>query len=94
MFDIKGWRCVKRKLIIELEEDTDVQLTMLAESLGFSREDAALYAVRLVNACVREGLIADIPARAWPEEARLLTGNSGKVLSFARMRREKIPAEK
>jgi len=85
---------VKRKLTIELEENTDEELSALAQALGFSREAAALYAVRLVNACVREGLIADVPARAWPREAQLLTATSGKVISFSQVRREKIPAEK
>lgn len=85
---------MKRKLTIELEEDTDEELSALARALGFSREAAALYAVRLVNACVREGLIADVPARAWPREAQLLTATGGKVLSFSQTKRESIPAEK
>ena len=37
------------------------------------------YAVRLVNACIREGLLTDVPARAWPEEARM---ERGKVIEF------------
>ena len=42
---------------------------------------AVVYAVRLVSACVREGLLRDVPSRAWPREARL-TGTGGKVLAF------------
>ena len=53
---------------------------------------AAVYAIRLVSACVEEGLISDVPARAWPREAQLLTGTGGKVIEFY-ARREKNAKE-
>ena len=69
---------------LRLDEETDSQLEMLSSALGFSKEMAAVYAIRLVGACMREGLIRDVPARAWPQEARELAGSN--VLVF--------PAEK
>ncbi|MDO5300395.1 MAG: hypothetical protein Q4F18_13270 [Clostridia bacterium] len=75
-----------RKITVELAQDTYEELLSLADSLGFSPEMAAVYAIRLVNACVREGLLEDVPARAWPREARVdllpSTGTSGKVIAF------------
>ena len=60
---------------LRLDEETDSQLEMLSSALGFSKEMAAVYAIRLVGACMREGLIRDVPARAWPEEARPPSGH-------------------
>ena len=73
-----------RKVTLDLDRDAYDTLTALADSLGFTREAAAEYAVRLIGACVREGLIDDVPASAWPKEAQLLTGTGGKVLAFPR----------
>ena len=50
----------------------------------------AEYAIRLVSACVQEGLIADVPARAWPQEARLLTGTHGKVIDLEPVRAKRM----
>lgn len=81
---------MERKLSLELAPDTLEALAFLAESLGFPEEAAAEYAIRLVSACVREGLLTDVPARAWPKEAQLPRkgGAQGKVIAFA-PRREK-----
>ena len=63
-------------------------LLRLSDSLGFTPEMTSEYAIRLVAACAREGLIADTPLRAWPEEVRgeaqalRGTGTGGKVLAF------------
>ena len=46
---------------------------------GYPPEAALSYAVRLVNACIREGLLTDVPARAWPQEAHM---DRGKVIEF------------
>ena len=46
---------------------------------SYDGNGAGHYAVRLVNACIREGLLTDVPARAWPEEARM---EWGKVIEF------------
>ncbi|MFR8178022.1 MAG: hypothetical protein ACLVB5_13495 [Christensenellales bacterium] len=55
------------------------ELLTLSETIGYPPEAALSYAVRLVNACIREGLLTDVPARAWPEEARM---ERGKVIEF------------
>ena len=73
-----------RKVTLDLNRDVYETLTALADSLGFTHEAAAEYAVRLVGACMREGLLEDVPARAWPKEAQLLTGTGGKVIAFPR----------
>ncbi len=75
---------MRTKLSLELSEDTAAALEVLCEFTGFPREYAAQYAVRLVSACIREGLIEDTPRGAWPEEARPLydTDDGKKVLSF------------
>ena len=72
---------MRTELMLELTQDTCEELDYLADSLGYTREMAVVYAVRLVSACVREGLLRDVPSRAWPREARL-TGTGGKVLAF------------
>lgn len=78
-----------RKVTLDLDRDVYETLDALADSLGFSQEAAAEYAIRLVGACVREGLIEDIPARAWPGEAQLLTGTGGKVIAFPRRKKNR-----
>lgn len=76
------------EITLRLSGEACEELTRLSESLGFSPEMTAEYAIRLVAACARAGLIADTPLRAWPdearEEARALrgTGTGGKVLVF------------
>lgn len=79
-------------LTLNLDRQTLDKLDALADSLGFTQEMAAIYAIRLVSACVEEGLLADVPARAWPREAQLLTGTGGKVIEFY-ARREKNAKE-
>ena len=78
-----------RKVTLNLDADTRERLSELAGALGCSDELAAIYAVRLVSACVREGLIEDIPARAWPGEAQLLTGTGGKIIAFPRRKKNR-----
>lgn len=74
---------------IKLAEDTYEELLALSDMLGFSPDMAATYAIRLVNACIREGLLTDVPSRAWPREADMLagTGTGGKVIDFTRARK-------
>lgn len=73
---------------LTLTKEMDRELTLLADALGYSREAALYYAVRLVNACVREGLLTDTPETLWPDEARdgihALGGanTQGKVIEF------------
>ena len=55
---------------LRLTQDAYEELQNLSDALGFPPELAAVYAIRLVNACIREGLLTDAPGRAWPQEAR------------------------
>ena len=80
------------RVTLNLDGQTLEKLDALAGSLGFTQEMAAVYAIRLVSACVEEGLIEDVPARAWPREAQLLTGTGGKVIELY-ARREKNAKE-
>ena len=70
-----------KELTLELTEDTDEGLCELAQALGYSREMAAVYAIRLTAACMREGLLPDVQPVVWPEQPRM-TGTGGKVLAF------------
>ena len=70
------------KVTLNLDADTYEKLEGLAGALGCSDELAAIYAVRLVSACVREGLIEDVPARAWPKEAQPLMDGGARVLNM------------
>lgn len=73
------------KVTMEIPQEASRELDRLADTLGWPREAALLYAVRLVNACFREGLIDDTPPGAWPREAQSLygTGTGGKVIAFS-----------
>lgn len=55
---------------LKLTQDAHQELMALSDALGFPPELAATYAIRLVNACIREGLLTDVPSRAWPPQAR------------------------
>ena len=66
-------------ITMEIRRETYEELLTLADTLGYPPEAAMSYAVRLVNACIREGLLTDVPARAWPQEARV---DRGKVIAF------------
>ena len=55
---------------IKLTQDTYEELQNLSDTLGYPPALAATYAIRLVSACYREGLLSDVPGRAWPPEAR------------------------
>ena len=71
-----------RKVTLNLDADTERKLSALAGALGYSEEMAAIYAVRLVSACMREGLLDGPLAPAWPGEAQPLTGNGARVLEM------------
>ena len=81
---------MEEKITLCLTGEAAQELLRLSDSLGFTPEMTAEYAIRLVAACAREGLIADTPLRAWPQdvrgEAQALrgTGTVGKVLAFTR----------
>ena len=66
------------RVSLEISEDVYSDLMELADTLGYPPEAALSYAVRLVSACIKEGLIGDIPAPKPKEE----TGTMGKVLAF------------
>lgn len=68
---------------IKLPQDAYRELQSLSDTLGFPPELAATYAIRLVSACYREGLISDTPGRAWPAQARRESVTGGaRVLAF------------
>ena len=71
-----------RKITLNLDADTEKKLGQLANALGYSQEMAAIYAVRLIHACMREGLIDHTPARAWPKEAKPLVCSGARVLEM------------
>ena len=81
---------MEENITITLTGETAQMLRLLSDSLGFTPEMTAQYAIRLVAACAHEGLNADTPLRAWPEEVRgeaqalRGTGTGGKVLAFTR----------
>lgn len=84
---------MEEKITLCLTGEAAQELLRLSDSLGFTPEMTAEYAIRLVAACAREGLIADTPLRAWPQdvrgEAQALrgTGTGGKVLAFPQRER-------
>ena len=84
---------MEEKITLCLTGEAAQELLRLSDSLGFTPEMTAEYAIRLVAACAREGLIADTPLRAWPQDVRgeaqamRGTGTGGKVLTFARRER-------
>ena len=75
-----------RTVTLRLDAQTSAQLDALSDALGFPAEMAAVYAVRLIGACMREGLLEDMPSRAWPREADLLTAAVGRVIDFPRVK--------
>ena len=84
---------MEEKITLCLTGEAAQELLRLSDSLGFTPEMTAEYAIRLVAACAREGLNADTPLRAWPQdvrgEAQALrgTGTGGKVLAFPQRER-------
>ncbi|MBR4039821.1 MAG: hypothetical protein IKJ11_06970 [Clostridia bacterium] len=67
---------MRKKVTLNLDADTERKLAALAAHLGYSREMAAVYAVRLVSACLREGLLDGPLAPAFPAEAQPLAGGA------------------
>ena len=68
---------------VRLPQDAYEELQRLSQTLGFPPELAAVYAIRLVSACIREGLLTDVPGRAWPQEAHLQSVAGGaQVIAF------------
>lgn len=69
---------------IKLTPDAYEELQFLCETLDFPPDLAAVYAIRLVAACYREGLITDTPGRAWPAQARResVTDEGSRVIAF------------
>ena len=70
---------------ITLTEDTSAELARLACALGVPQEAALFYALRLVNACMDEGLLTDVGnalGEKLPAQRMCSTGTQGKVLDF------------
>ena len=77
-----------REITLRLTPEDARRLAYLSASVGFGPETVAIYAVRLMSACMREGLFAEPFRDAWPDETHLPglfdTGTGGKVLAFER----------
>lgn len=70
---------MRPKITMEIGQATYDELLTLSETIGYPPEAALSYAVRLVNACIREGLLTDVPpARG----RRKRTMDQGKVIEF------------
>ena len=69
---------------IKLTQDTYEELQNLSDTLGYPPALAATYAIRLVSACYREGLLSDVPGRAWPPEAKKesVVNPDSRVITF------------
>ena len=79
------------RLSLELDHGLCDALDAVAAHTGMPREMAAQYAVRLVAACIREGLLEEEPSRAWPQEAHAAPG---RVIAFpARRARRRRSAD-
>ena len=53
---------MRPKITMEIGQDTYDELLTLSETIGYPPEAALSYAVRLGNACIREGLLTDVAA--------------------------------
>lgn len=80
---------------LRLTQDAYEELQTLSDTLGFPPEMAAMYAIRLVNACIREGLLTDVPSRAWPPQAQPQSvSGGGQVIAFPGKAQKKRPRRK
>lgn len=73
---------MRAKVTMEITQEASEELEALSGYLGWPQEAALLYALRLVNACIREGLIGDVPGRAFPGQATPKRDTGGRVLAF------------
>lgn len=69
-------------ITMEIRRETYEELLTLADTLGYPPEAAMSYAVRLVNACIREGLLTDIPMPENAVEPDAAQARGGKVIAF------------
>lgn len=63
--------CMGTTHLVRLSKEAYDQLQTLAETLGFPPDRALEYAIRLVNACIQEGFLTDVPPRAQPKDTRV-----------------------
>ena len=68
-------------ITMEIRRETYEELLTLADTLGYPPEAAMSYAVRLVNACIREGLLTDIPTLRDETEPKAVNESGGKVIA-------------
>ncbi|MFQ9449191.1 MAG: hypothetical protein ACLR4A_19285 [Christensenellales bacterium] len=71
---------MRPKITMEIGQATYDELLTLSETIGYPPEAALSYAVRLVNACIREGLLTDVPTPARGRRKRTWIG--AKVIEF------------
>ena len=74
-------------ITMEIRRETYEELLTLADTLGYPPEAAMSYAVRLVNACIREGLLTDIPMLRDETEPKAVNESGGKVIAFPSRRK-------
>lgn len=73
-------------ITMEIRPETYEDLLKLADTLGFPPEAAMGYAVRLVNACIQEGLLTDLPAPE-PAARKPKAADGGKIIAFPSKRK-------
>ena len=69
-------------ITMEIRRESYEELLTLADTLGYPPEAAMSYAVRLVNACIREGLLTDIPTPENTVKPDAAQARGGKVIAF------------
>ena len=69
-------------ITMEIRRETYEELLTLADTLGYPPEAAMSYAVRLVNACICEGLLTDIPMPENAVKPDAAQARGGKVSAF------------
>ena len=73
-------------ITMEIRPETYEDLLKLADTLGFPPEAAMGYAIRLVNACIQEGLLTDLPVPD-PPVSKPKAAGGGKIIAFPTKRK-------
>ncbi len=73
---------MQKNVQMTLRQDVYEDILALADELNCPPEAAVSYAVRMITACIQEGLLTNMDE--CPEEEEKLTGTMGKVIAFPR----------
>lgn len=71
---------MQKNVQITVRQDVYDDIMALAEEMNCPPEAAVSYAVRMIYACIQEGLLTNISES--PQEETKPTGTMGKVLTF------------